>query len=72
MKGMKKLMRNDDFYNNYKPLVPYMPVEPRVGYGYVPYQVNPEYFNDLNEIFINGTIFPALVTPYLEYIKRGV
>lgn len=65
-------MRNDDYNNNYRPLVPYMPEAPRPGYGYVPYQVNPEYFNNLNDIFESGTIFPELVTPYLEYIKRGV
>jgi len=69
---MNKLIRNDDYNNNYKPLVPYMPEDPRVGYGYVPYQINPEYFNNLNEIYLNGTIFPELVTPYLEFINRGV
>lgn len=37
-----------------------------------PYQINPEYFDNLNDTFISGTIFPELVTPYLEYIKRGV
>lgn len=65
-------MYNDDYNNNYRPLVPYMPENPRPGYGYVPYQIDPEYFDNLNEIFASGTIFPELVTPYLEYIKRGV
>lgn len=65
------MIRNDD-YNNYRPLVPYMPEDPRPGYGYVPYQINPQYFNNLDEIFINGTVFPELVTPYIEFIKRGV
>lgn len=69
---MKLLMRKDDYYNNYIPLVPYMPEDPRVGYGYVPYQINPRYFDDINETFISGTIFPELVTPYLEFISRGV
>lgn len=68
---MNQLINNFD-NNNYIPLVPYMPVNPRPGYGYVPYQVNPEYFDNLNETFINGTIFPELVNPYLEFIKRGV
>lgn len=56
----------------YIPLVPYMPLEPRVGYGYVPYQINPRYFNNLNEAFAHGTIFPDLVPPYLEYIREEV
>jgi len=69
---MNKLIRNNDHNNNYKPLVPYMPEDPRVGYGYVPYQINPQYFDNLDEIFVNGTVFPELVTPYLEFLHRGV
>lgn len=65
-------MCKDDNYNNYIPLVPYMPEDPQVGYGYVPYQINPRYYDDVNETFINGTIFPELTTPYLEYINREV
>lgn len=65
-------MNKDDYYNNYVPLVPYMPTDPRVGYGYVPYQVNPRYFDNINEAFISGTLFPDLVTPYLEYIDSEV
>jgi hypothetical protein len=53
-------------------MVPYMPENPRVGYGYVPYQINPRYFNNINEAFVQGTVFPDLVTPYLEYLQRGV
>jgi len=49
-----------------------MPEDPRVGYGYVPYQINPQYFDNLDEIFVNGTVFPELVTPYLEFLHRGV
>jgi len=70
---MKLLMRKDDKnYDNFIPLVPYMPEDPRPGYGYVPYQINPEYFDDINEAFIYGTIFPELVTPYLEFIHSEV
>jgi len=69
---MKLLMRNNDNYDNYIPLVPYMPQNPRVGYGYVPYQINPKYFDNINEAFNYGTIFPELVTPYLEFIDREV
>ncbi len=65
-------MNRDDYYNNYVPLVPYMPEDPRVGYGYVPYQINPRYFDNVSEAFINGTIFPGLVTPYLEFINSEV
>ena len=69
-KGMKILIRRDD--NNYIPMVPYMPENPLPGYGYVPYQINPRYFNNLNEAFVHGTVFPDLVTPYLEFLQRGV
>lgn len=69
-KGMKNLNRRDD--NNYIPIVPYMPENPRVGYGYVPYQINPRYFNNLTEAFVHGTVFPDLVTPYLESFQRGM
>lgn len=30
-------MYNDNYNNNYRPLVPFMPANPRPGYGYVPY-----------------------------------
>lgn len=67
---MKILIKKDD--NNYIPMVPYMPENPRPGYGYVPYQINPRYFNNLTEAFVQGTIFPDLVTPYSEFFHRGV
>ena len=69
-KGMKNLNRRDD--NNYIPIVPFMPENPRVGYGYVPYQINPRYFNNITEAFVQGTVFPDLVTPYSESFQRGV
>jgi len=65
-------MNNNDYYNNYVPLVPFMPEDPRVGYGYVPYQVNTRYFDNINEAYISGTLFPDLVTPYLEFINSEV
>lgn len=66
--------RNNRYYEreSYDPLVPYMPRDPKVGYGYVPYQVNPKYYNDLAEAHYYGTIYPELVTPYLQYISREV
>ena len=67
---MKNLNRQES--KKYIPMVPYMPETPRVGYGYVPYQINPRYFNNINEAFVQGTVFPDLVTPYLEYLQRGV
>ncbi|HOA20313.1 MAG TPA: spore coat associated protein CotJA [Sedimentibacter sp.] len=67
---MKILIRRDD--KNYIPMVPYMPENPKPGYGYVPYQINPRYFNNLTEAFVQGTIFPDLVTPYSEFFQRGV
>lgn len=67
---MKNLIRQDD--NNYKPMVPYMPANPMPGYGYVPYQINPRYYNDITEAFVQGTVFPDLVTPYLESFQRGL
>ena len=67
---MKSLNRQDD--KNYMPMVSYMPENPRPGYGYVPYQINPRYFNNITEAFVQCTIFPDLVTPYLEYLQKGV
>ncbi|MEL7649415.1 MAG: spore coat associated protein CotJA [Sedimentibacter sp.] len=67
---MKILNRQD--YDTYVPMVPYMPENPRVGYGYVPYQINPRYFNNLTEAFVQGTLYPDLVTPYLEYVHEEV
>lgn len=57
--------------DNYIPMVPYMPEDPLPGYGYVPYQTNPMYFNNINEAFVQGTIFPELVIPYSEFFQRG-
>ncbi len=70
MKGMKILYMNQT--DNYEPLVPYMPENPVPGYAYVPYQINPLYFNNINEAFVHGTVFPELVTPYSEFFQRGV
>ncbi len=58
--------------DNFVPMVPYMPENPVPGYAYVPYQINPMYYNNINEAFVQGTIFPELVTPYLEFFQRGV
>jgi len=61
-----------DSNDNFVPMVPYMPMDPKPGYAYVPYQINPMYFNNISEAFVHGTIFPELVTPYLEFFQRGV
>lgn len=53
-------------------MAPYMPENPMPGYGYVPYQINPRYFNNINEAFIKGTVYPDLVTPYLDSLSKGV
>lgn len=63
---------SDRYDDNYIPMVPYMPENPLAGYGYVPYQINPRYFNNLTEAFVQGTVFPELVTPYSEFLQRGV
>jgi hypothetical protein len=65
------VMVNEIDNNNYIPLVPYMPEDPLVGYGYVPYQTNPDYFNNIAEAYNYGTIYPDLTTPYLEYVSGG-
>lgn len=62
------MILNKEINENYKPLVPYMPENPEVGYGYVPYQINPDY-SDLDVAFTDGTIFPDLTTPYSNYKK---
>lgn len=66
---MKTLHINNT--DNFIPMVQYMPEDPMPGYAYVPYQINPLYFNSLNEAFVQGTIFPELVTPYLDFFQRG-
>lgn len=66
------MIQNRNSYKNYVPLIPFMPEDPRVGYGYVPYQVEPDYFEDMSEIFYHGTLFPDLVTPYYEFLDRVV
>lgn len=50
--------------DNYVPLVPYMPANPKPGYGYIPYQINPKYYSNAADGLINGTMFPDLTTPY--------
>lgn len=67
---MKTLHINNN--DNFVPMVPYMPMEPKPGYAYVPYQTNPLYFDNINEAFVHGTVFPELVSPYLEFFQRGV
>lgn len=67
---MKILYINNN--ESYTPMVPYMPDDPLPGYGYVPYQINPLYFDNINEAFVQGTEFPELVTPYSEFFQRGV
>lgn len=67
---MKILIIN--YNDNYIPMVPYMPKNPVPGYSYVPYQTNPIYFDSVYEGFIHGTMFPELVLPYTENMKRGV
>jgi peptidase E len=65
-------MVDEERFDYYIPLVPYMPIEPRAGYGYVPYQINPHYFENSAEAFQFGTVYPELVTPYFEYLDKGV
>ena len=35
------MILNKTINETYRPLVPYMPANPKVGYGYVPYQITP-------------------------------
>jgi spore coat associated protein JA (CotJA) len=65
------LKLNKEIYEVYKPLVPYMPKNATIGYGYVPYQINPAYL-EIDEAFEFGTIFPDLVIPYSSYLTREV
>ncbi len=65
------MILNKNISDTYKPLVPFMPVNPMVGYGYVPYQVMPD-FMDIDDAFIAGTLFPDLVTPYTNMRRREV
>lgn len=70
---------NNNFTDNIKdvvhptrPLAPFMPDNPRLAHAYVPYQVCPEYFDDPEEGWVSGTVFPELTTQYLCYQKREV
>lgn len=65
------MILNKNINETYRPLVPYMPANPKVGYGYVPYQITPEYM-DLEEAFNAGTLFPDLVTPYSYNMRKEV
>ena len=65
------MILNKDIQEVYRPLVPYMPAELKVGYGYVPYQITPE-FMDVDQAFVAGTLFPDLVTPDSGFLKREV
>ena len=63
------MILNKEIQEMYRPLVPFMPVNPKVGYGYVPYQISPE-FMDVDQAFEAGTLFPDLVTPYSEQMSK--
>ena len=65
------MILNKNINETYQPLVPFMPENPRVGYGYVPYQVSPEIM-DVDQAFMAGTLFPDLVTPYYELMRKEV
>lgn len=65
------MQTNNKLNKIYTPLVPFMPKNPKVGYGYVPYQINPKYM-DVDEAFRKGTLFPDLVIDYNSYENRGV
>lgn len=65
------MILNKEIQEVYQPLVPYMPENPKVGYGYVPYQITPE-FSNVDEALMEGTLFHDLVTPYSDYTKREV
>ncbi len=65
------MILNQNMNEAYQPLVPYMPAQPKVGYGYVPYQIMPE-FMDVEDAFNAGTLFPDLVTPYSHKMRKGV
>ena len=65
------MILNKNINETYQPLVPYMPANPKVGYGYVPYQITPEYM-DVEDAFNAGTLFPDLVTPYSHTKRKEV
>lgn len=56
--------------NNFKPLVPYMPLKPMLANAYVPYQMNCEKF-DASEGLDKGTMFKCLYSPYQGNLKGG-
>ena len=50
-------------FDNYKPLVPYMPLDPKVTNAYVPYQLDVEEV-DTYEGWMSGTMFKILQSPF--------
>lgn len=55
---------------NYKPIVPYMPLEPKVANAYVPYQLNVEEFS-VDEGWSKGTMFKILNSPFKGNLNGG-
>lgn len=65
------MILNKNINETYQPLVPFMPANPKVAHGYVPYQIMPDYM-DIDDAFIAGTLFPDLVVPVSHTIRKEV
>lgn len=54
---------------NYKPMVPYMPLIPKVANAYVPFQLNSDMYDPKEGLMNKGTIFEALYSPFNITLK---
>lgn len=55
--------------NNYKPLVPYMPLVPKLANAYVPFQMNTDMYSAEEGLMRHGTMFEALYSPFKGNVK---
>lgn len=54
---------------NYKPLIPYMPLIPKVANAYVPFQLNTDMYSPHEGLMQHGTMFEALYSPFEGNVK---
>lgn len=55
--------------NCYKPIVPYMPLIPKMANAYVPFQQNSDMYDEKTGLMDKGTMFEALYSPFKGNLK---
>lgn len=56
--------------NDFTPLVPFMPKEPKMYHAYVPYQLDVEEY-DLDEALEKGSLYEVLYSPFCGNVGGG-